>query len=111
MKTQMRKASLIAATAMLSAFGAPAHADDAAGLVSIQLPAETAQLKPGPHLETAQRYCIACHSVDYIYMQPPLTEPQWRALVGKMKKAMGAPIEDADIDALVQYLMSQRGAK
>ena len=108
---KIQKLSLIVALAMLSAFGVSAHADEVARVETIQLPAETAQLKPGPHLDTAQRYCIACHSVDYIYMQPSLSEPQWRAIVGKMKKVMGAPIEDADVDALVQYLMSQRGAK
>jgi len=79
------------------------------GAVSIQLPAETAQLKPGPGLEAAQSNCMTCHSVDYIYMQPPLSKDQWQGEVVKMKKVMGAPIPDNEVDTIVQYLMSQNG--
>jgi len=81
------------------------------GKLSIQLPAETAVLKPGPGQEAAQANCIACHSVDYIYMQPPMAEAQWRAVVVKMKKVMGAPIPDEDVDAIVRYLTAQNGKK
>src|SRR5574340_6014 len=84
-----------------------ANAADTA--VSIDLPQETAQLKPGPGLAAARDNCMICHSVDYIYMQPPLTKEQWHAEVVKMKKVMGAPIADGDIDSIVQYLMSQNG--
>ena len=81
------------------------------GTVSIQLPAETAELKPGPGLDVARANCMICHSVDYIYMQPPLTREQWQGEVMKMKKVMGAPIADGDVDTIVQYLMSQNGKK
>ena len=30
------------------------------------LPDETATLRPGPDVETAQNNCSSCHSVDYI---------------------------------------------
>jgi hypothetical protein len=52
---------------------------------------------------------MVCHSVDYIYMQPPLTSEQWRGEVLKMKNTFGAPIQDADVDKIVTYLMSQNG--
>lgn len=81
------------------------------GVVAIQLPPETAQLKPGPGIDVARANCITCHSFDYIYMQPPLTQEQWHGEVVKMKKVMGAPIADTDIDTIVQYLMSQNGKK
>ena len=87
----------------------PATAADTS--VSFQLPAETAELKPGPGVDVARANCMLCHSADYIYMQPPLTQEQWHAEVVKMKKVMGAPIVDSDIDTLVQYLMSQNGKK
>lgn len=89
----------------------PVVAADGAGAVSIQLPGETATLKAGPGLEVAQANCVSCHSVDYIYMQPPLAEAQWRGVVVKMQKVMGAPIADGDVDAIVRYLMSQNGKK
>lgn len=77
-------------------------------LVKVDLPAETARLAPGPDVASAQ-VCMVCHSVDYIYMQPPLTSEQWRGEVLKMKNTFGAPIQDADVDRIVTYLMSQNG--
>lgn len=82
-----------------------------AGTVKIDLPAENARLKPGPGVDTAGKYCMICHSVDYIYMQPPLSSDQWHAEVIKMKQVYGAPILDSDIDMVVNYLVSQNGKK
>ena len=65
--------------------------------------------KPGPNAELAQRHCVACHSADYVYMQPPLSRAQWTAEVTKMQKAFAAPIPDADVTPLVDYLMTQNG--
>jgi mono/diheme cytochrome c family protein len=79
-------------------------------VVKIDLPAETARLAPGPDVASAQ-VCMVCHSVDYIYMQPPLTSEQWRGEVLKMKNTFGAPIQDADVDKIVTYLMSQNGKR
>ncbi|HET19130.1 MAG TPA: cytochrome c [Chromatiales bacterium] len=89
--------------------GSGACAAEPLGTVTIQLPAEHAQYKPGPGVEVVRRHCTSCHSADYVYMQPPLTEAQWRATVAKMKNAMKAPIADGDVDAIVRYLMSQNG--
>jgi sulfite dehydrogenase (cytochrome) subunit B len=79
------------------------------GIVTIQLPPEMARLKPGPGQQAAQNACTICHSVDYIYMQPPLTKEEWHGEVLKMKKVMGAPIPDDEVDTIVKYLMSQNG--
>ncbi len=99
--------SIIAALGLLAA---PAcFAADGSGVVKIDLPPETARLKPGPGEDVTGKYCSICHSVDYIYMQPPLTLEQWKGLVAKMKKAFGAPIADEDIDAIASYLASQNG--
>ena len=86
-----------------------AWAEAPMGAVTIELPAERAQYKHGPGVDVVQKKCIACHSADYVYMQPPLTEAQWRAIVTKMKYTMKAPINDEDVDTIVQYLMSQNG--
>jgi hypothetical protein len=82
---------------------------DSTGTVSVTLPPPNVQLNPGPNLALAQGKCLICHSADYIYTQPPLTAKQWTAEVTKMQKAYGAPIADADIGPLVDYLMSQNG--
>jgi hypothetical protein len=68
-------------------------------------PPETAVLRPGPDLETANGYCGACHSVDYILTQPPtMGAGFWQAEVTKMVKAYGASIPDDDAKKIVDYL-------
>ena len=79
---------------------------------SYALPEETAELAPGPHLETVQGNCGACHSSEYISTQPRgLRDPRafWTAEVTKMQKAYGAPVADANVPAIVEYLVSTYG--
>lgn len=109
MKRLMQSAALLAFLLGFSA-GGPALAGDM-GTVKIDLPPEHAQFKPGPGMETAAKYCMICHSVDYVYMQPPLTREQWHGEVMKMKKVFGCPLPDGDVDTIVDYLMSQNGKK
>ena len=74
--------------------------------VDYKLPEETAVLKPGPNLEVAQNNCTACHSSDYLKTQPIMKSKKdfWQAEVIKMIKVYGAPIDDADVPKLVEYL-------
>src|SRR3954447_23025560 len=73
--------------------------------VTYDLPEETAVLKPGPGLETAQSNCVACHSADYIAMQPPKRgKAFWDGEVTKMIKTYGAPIGEADAKVIADYL-------
>jgi mono/diheme cytochrome c family protein len=85
-----------------------------AGLVAVNakpvtyvLPDETAAFKPGPNLETVQGNCGACHSADYIVTQPQgpaFKKAFWEAEVTKMIKVYGAPIDEADVPKIVDYL-------
>ena len=83
-----------------------------AGLVNAKpltyvLPDETAAFKPGPNLETVQGNCGACHSADYIATQPQgpaFKKAFWEAEVTKMIKVYGAPIDEADVPKIVEYL-------
>jgi sulfite dehydrogenase (cytochrome) subunit B len=69
-----------------------------------QLPPETAELKPGPGVETAI-VCTACHSPDYISTQPPgKGKAFWQAEVQKMIKVYKAPIGDDDAATIANYL-------
>jgi cytochrome c553 len=77
--------------------------------ISYTLPEETAAFKPGPNLEAAQNNCTACHSADYIKTQPEgpkFKRDFWQAEVTKMIKLYGAPIDDADVPKIVDYLAS-----
>ena len=82
----------------LSAFAKP---------IAFELPPETAEFKPGPNLEVVQGNCAACHSADYIRTQPQgpkFKKDFWQAEVVKMIKVYGAPIEEADVPKIVEYL-------
>ncbi len=79
---------------------------------TIELPAETAQLAPGPNQELASANCSACHSADYLFTQPrglPSPAAFWTAEVVKMRGVYGAPIEQADVAKLVEYLVAAYG--
>jgi sulfite dehydrogenase (cytochrome) subunit B len=84
----------------LFAVASPAIADP----IEYQLPQETAELKPGAGVESAQ-VCGACHSVDYISTQPSKKgKAFWEAEVQKMIKVYKAPIAENDLAAIVAYL-------
>ena len=69
-----------------------------------QLPDETAELRPGPGVETAT-VCLACHSADYVTTQPPKEgKAFWQAEVQKMIKVYKAPIAEGDAAIIVDYL-------
>ena len=75
--------------------------------ISYTLPDETSAFKPGPNLEAAQNNCTGCHSADYILTQPRDVKSKkdfWATEVTKMIKVYGAPIEDADVGKVVDYL-------
>ena len=79
----------------------------AAAPVAYTLPEETAAFKPGPNLEVVQNNCTACHSADYVKTQPrgeKFKKDFWAAEVTKMIKVYGAPIEEKDVGAIVDYL-------
>jgi mono/diheme cytochrome c family protein len=71
------------------------------------LPDETAAFKPGANLELVQGNCGACHSADYVQTQPrgpKFKQDFWQAEVIKMIKVFGAPINEADVPKIVEYL-------
>ena len=98
------KFQLLPALAAIAALGAGAAT---AAPLNYAVPEETAAFKPGPNLDVVQNNCTACHSADYISTQPrgeKFKRDFWQAEVTKMIKVYGAPIEDADIGKIVDYL-------
>jgi len=96
----------------VSAYGAEltalkARAEIKAGPVTYKLPEETAAFRPGPNLDIVQNNCTACHSADYIAIQPrgpKFKRDFWQAEVTKMIKVFGAQIDQADVGKIVEYL-------
>ncbi len=68
------------------------------------------RLKDAPGQELVAANCSMCHSLDYIQMNSPFLDRNgWEASVNKMIKAMGAPVAEADVQKIVDYLASQYG--
>ena len=67
-------------------------------------------LKAGPGKDLVEGNCAACHSLDYIPMNSRFADAKlWDAEVTKMIKALGAPINEADSKAIVEYLVKNYG--
>jgi sulfite dehydrogenase (cytochrome) subunit B len=95
----MKRLGLIALVAA-AALACPAFADEA-----------SIELRDGPARETVEANCSACHSLDYIVMNSPfLDRSKWEATVKKMIGPFGAPVEDKDVAAIVDYLTANYGA-
>lgn len=104
----MQKTALIAAT-VLTSLAAGTCSTEAA---SYKLPPETATLRPGPNQDVAAANCTGCHSADYIATQPrgeKFKSDFWKAEVTKMINVYGAPIEEADVPKIVEYLTEAYG--
>ena len=106
----MNSKALVAATIAALTVGFAGAA--MAGAKSIELPPDGVQLKPSalPGYAKAQANCVACHSAEYMQYQPPTTpRPYWEAMVKRMKMVFKAPIDDADIPAIIDYLAKTYG--
>lgn len=87
----------------------------AAALAMLAVPAladeQVVDLKPGAGLEAVNNNCGGCHSLDYVRMNAPfLSADGWKAEIGKMRAAFGAPVTDADAAAIQAYLAGNYGA-
>jgi mono/diheme cytochrome c family protein len=79
---------------------------------SIQLPPDGVQLKGSslPGYAKAQTSCVACHSAEYMLYQPASApRPYWDAMVKRMKTVFKAPLDDADMAEIVDYLAKTYG--
>ena len=76
---------------------------------SIDLPQIPPDMPEGPGKNAITGSCIICHSNRYITMQPPFPRKTWEAIVDKMRKTYGAPVPDAVVPEIVNYLVAVRG--
>ena len=103
----MKPLLLVAPLLASAAIAALSFGPVTAAPVNYKLPEEIAAFKPGPNLEVVQNNCTACHSADYINTQPrgpKFKKDFWQAEVTKMIKVYGAPIDDAEVPKIVEYL-------
>jgi len=78
---------------------------------SVDLPTGDSLFPGDARADAINNNCLACHSADMVLNQPALPRATWEAEVHKMIKVYGAPINDADVPAIVDYLASTKGPK
>ena len=89
-----------------------ASATSAAAPKTITLPPDSAQLTPSPlpGYAKAQASCVACHSAEYmVYQSSNASRAYWDSMVKRMKVVFRAPVDDADMPAIVDYLVKTYG--
>lgn len=96
----MRTITLPALGLAALAFAVPARADE-----------REVPLTEAPGVQAVRDNCNTCHSLDYIRTNSPFpTRAVWEAEVSKMIKMFGAPIEDPDAKAIIDYLAANYGS-
>jgi hypothetical protein len=76
---------------------------------TIMLPHYEPELPLGPNQRTFAVSCTICHSTRLVMTQPPLSREQWTAIVQKMIKTYGAPVEPAAAEQILEYLTAVHG--
>ena len=79
---------------------------------TITLPADGVQLKAStlPGYAKAKAECVECHSAEYMVYQPAnAPRAYWESMVQRMQAVFKAPINDADMPLIVDYLVKTYG--
>jgi cytochrome c5 len=91
-----------------AAADAPAATASAAGVtlhsVAVELPFGERTFPGGAAADVVSSNCMACHSAGMVLTQPALSRADWEAEVNKMRTVYKAPIDPADVPAIVAYL-------
>lgn len=96
--------ALIAAGAVLMAASAWSSAAPRAAAPADELP-------DGPGKKVLQRACTTCHDLEEVTkFKGYYTRAQWKDIVVTMRE-YGAVLDDAEVDALADYIASAIGKK
>ena len=72
--------------------------------------AQDVDLRGGPGRDLVAAKCAVCHSLDYVPMNSPfLDRGGWEKTVRKMIDVMGAPVDEKDVPAILDYLTRSYG--
>jgi mono/diheme cytochrome c family protein len=78
---------------------------------TVDIPSGDAMFPGGAAADAINNNCLACHSADMVLNQPALPKATWLAEVHKMINVYRAPVDEADVPAIVDYLASTKGAR
>ncbi len=79
--------------------------------VSVELPVSDVVFPGGAKADAIAANCLSCHSAGMVLTQPDLAKAAWTGIVEKMIHAYKAPVAEADVAAIVDYLQETRGSK
>ena len=75
-------------------------------------PWRVAALADGPGRELVEGRCALCHSLEYLPAnRPAMNAAGWQKTVQKMREKFGAPITDAEAQAILAYLDAHYAGK
>lgn len=79
---------------------------------AIRITDVTTILPQAGDVELVETYCVPCHSLRYIQIQPEFSYKAWEKLVDKMITVYGAPVRDsATRESIINYLYAIKGKK
>jgi hypothetical protein len=79
--------------------------------VTVDLPVGDRLFPPGPGLESANLYCLICHSAGMVRTQPAMTRSEWEAEINKMRNAYKAPVPEDQVTTIASYLVELQTGK
>jgi hypothetical protein len=79
--------------------------------VSVDLPTSDVVFPGGAKADAIAANCLSCHSAGMVLTQPDLSKVAWTGIVEKMIHAYKAPVAEADVAAIVDYLQETKGVK
>ena len=100
----MRAALILPALALLAACERAPEVSFADA--SITLPDDPVELPDLPGRDAVIANCTACHSPSMMLQQPTVPRAKWESIVGKMSEVYKAPIDEAAVPEIVDYLMA-----
>ena len=108
----MRHASIVLGALSVALLAStPAWVQQAPVITSttVELPPGDQLFPGGSDADAINNNCLACHSADMVLNQPALSKSGWDSEVRKMIKVYGAPIDESDVPAIIDYLASMKG--
>jgi hypothetical protein len=103
--TQPTGAAEQAAPSAVSGGGLTLHS------VSVEFPESDRTFPGGAKADVVNNNCLACHSVGMVLTQPRLSRAEWQSEVDKMRNTYRAPIDPAEVPAIVDYLADLGGER
>jgi hypothetical protein len=92
-----------AAPSTVSAAGITLHS------VNVEFPNSDRMFPGSGDADAINNNCLACHSAGMVMNQPALTRSAWQQEVEKMRGQYKAPVDAADVPAIVAYLAAHKG--